>query len=95
MGHKITSITIPKSVKEIGNYAFAGSQTLKTIIINSEYISSNLRGLGLSSRIEYNADVVYIKTGLSVASVFENDFVKQEQSDKNGYEKYVRIATIN
>ena len=79
------SLTIGNSVTSIGKYAFDGCSGLYTVTIDSGDISS--LSSSDSNLLSY-AEVVYVKTGLSVGAYITGSFTKQATSDKSGYDEY-------
>ena len=82
-------LTIPNSVTSIGDSAFDGCSGLYTVTIDSENISSLSSS---DSHLLSNADVVYIKTGLSVGAYITGSFTKQATSDKSDYDMYYKTS---
>ncbi len=93
----LESITIPSSVTDIDFRAFSGCDNLRKVIIESEVIANSLindpnsYGDDNVPVIQY-ANTIYIKSGLTTTnSTYLNEkFTKQESSDKEGYDKWVR-----
>lgn len=93
----LTSITIPSSVTDIDLQAFIHCDNLRKVIIESEVIANSLiddsRYVGDDNVpvIAYATDV-YIKAGLTTtnSTYLNENFTKQESSDKEGYDKWIR-----
>ncbi len=94
----LEKITIPSSVTIMNQTAFSGCDNLKTIVIDSENVANSLiddpKYYGDNDVIIAYATQVYIKTGLITtnSTYLLNNFTKQETSDKDGYDMYVRNA---
>ena len=92
----LTKITIPASVTTIGIDAFHGCFQLDEIIIDSEEISNSFIDDDSCGRLlRYCDGVIYIKQGLNIVdSTYLNEkFTKQETSNKDGYDMYIRNTT--
>ncbi len=85
----LTTINIPNSVTTIGSNAFNGCSGLYTVTIDSGDIS-NLTSA--DSHLLSYAEVVYVKTGLSVGEYITGSFTKQATSDKSGYNMYYKTS---
>ena len=85
----VNFVYVPNNIFVINTGAFNGCNNLHTVTIDSENISS------LSSSDSYllsYAEVVYVKTGLSVGAYITGSFTKQAKSDKSGYDMYYKTS---
>ena len=89
----LDSITIPQSVTSIRHSAFDNCSALATVIIDGETVANAL-AVGAMAYMVYDAQTIYVKSGLSVSNstYLLLNFRKQATSDKVGYDMYVRNA---
>lgn len=81
----LESVTFSSSVTSYGINSFKYDSNLTSITIDSAYVASSF-GTGVFPYVK----TVYVKNGLEVGWQLEREFTKQETSDKEGYDKYVK-----
>ena len=90
----LTQVVIPSMVKNIGPNAFAGCSSLAMVFIDSSTIASGLTSASVYGGLIANADIVYIKTGLTPASWLSANYSKLSTSDQTGYDMYIKGELI-
>lgn len=81
----LTNIIIPQNVESFGQESLYNCENMMLVIVDSSIIANDMSSIYIA-RVKSDC-IIYIKEGLTVSNA--DKFVKQESSDKYGYEMYL------